>query len=231
MEEIKASAEAVKAIAETTGKALDTANKVGGFFSRVLGPAFEEFGGMVHDQVRFLRSRRLLRVQKKYEEIRVAHGLINEKPLNLKVALPLLEAASIETNDDLQDMFARLLVNGTNPNSGIEIKRTFVSILQDFGPLEARLLLVLCNAPGEKGHSVRTVGLPDKYVTDKKEDEPAEPPPDIALALWILVRLGCIEPAVFWGGTDISIVTVTLLGRALFEACTVKGNPFTSANV
>lgn len=222
-EEVKATAEAVKAVAETGGKALDTVNNLGGFFSRIFGPALEEAGGMLHDFVRFHRSVRLIRLQQRYEEMRAAAGLTMTKPLDLKVALPLLEAASIETNDDLQDMFARLLVNGTNSNSGIEIKRAYVSILQDFTPLEARLLVALCNAPkSEKG--IRTAALPDRYLNDKKEDEPAEEPPlDVALALSNLARLGCVEPGLFWGGTSISIVTVTSLGRALFEACTVKG--------
>lgn len=223
-EEVKTTAEAAKATAEAVGKALDTANNLGGFFSRIFGPALEEMGGMLHDSVRLRRATRLIRLQQRYEEIRAQACLTNDtKPIDLKVALPLLEAASIETNDDLQDMFARLLVNGTNPNSGIEIKRAYVSILQDFTPLEARLLMVLCNVPNSE-RGIRTAALPDRYVVDGKDNNETaeEPPPAVALALSNLARLGCVEPGLFWGGTSISIVTVTALGRALFEACTVK---------
>ena len=44
-------------------------------------------------------------------------------------------------------LFAKLLVNATDARSRVEAKRAFVSMLQDFGPLEARLLQPAAREP------------------------------------------------------------------------------------
>jgi hypothetical protein len=140
----------------------------------------------------------------------------------LKAAIPLIEAASLEEDDELQDLFARLLVNGTDPDSGVNAKRTFVTILQDFGRLEARLLQMLCDAPGNP-FTIKTAGLPDHYMDDvKAEENLALPSEEVAVTLSNLARLGCIAPAGTWdGGSTVAAVSVTALGRALYRACTV----------
>jgi hypothetical protein len=223
MSEIEASAEAVKAVAETTGKAIDASRDLGGFLSRIIGGTLEELGGMLHDTVRFRREVRLLRFHQRFEQLRAEAGIASPiKPLELKAAIPLIQAASLEEDDELQDMFARLLVNGTDPESGIEARRTLVTILQDFGPLEARLLKALCDAPSGP-LNVRTAGLPDRYLGGTEEEQKMVPPVNIEVALWNLVRLGCIEPVALWGGgTSVASVSVNALGHALMDACTVR---------
>jgi hypothetical protein len=231
MNEVTSSAEAVKAVAETTGKAIDASRELGGFFSKVLGPSIEELGGMLHDHVRFSRGVRLLRLHKRYEEIKQEANIQGDvRPLGLKEAVPLLEAASLETDDELQDMFANLLVNATRSDSAIEAQRMFVSILENFGRLEAQLLIAICNAPkkteeekNKNGVGVLTAGLPDEYLVANEENKMKDLSPDAEIALWNLSRLGCIEPAATWGrGSTVAIVTPTALGKALKEACTVK---------
>lgn len=225
MTKLEASAEAVKAVAETTGKVVDASRDLGGFLSRIIGGTLEELGGMLHDTVRYRREARLLRLHLRFEQLRAEAGVSGPiKALGLKAAVPLIEAASLEEDDELQDMFARLIVNGTNPESGIEAKRTFVTILQDFGSLEARLLNALHNAPGDPV-TINTAGLPDRYLGENEEDRKMLPRRDVEVALWNLARLGCIEPAALWGGTTtVAGVTVTALGHALMDACTVRRN-------
>ena len=58
------------------------------------------------------------------------------RPVAMNVAFPLLEAASLEEDDGLQDIWANLLVNAADRNSGVEVKRALVSILQDFSAME-----------------------------------------------------------------------------------------------
>ena len=45
------------------------------------------------------------------------------RAIPLKIAIPLFQAASLEDDDYLQDLWAKLLVNGGNAESGIDIKR------------------------------------------------------------------------------------------------------------
>jgi hypothetical protein len=50
--------------------------------------------------------------------------------------------------------------------------------------------------------------------------------PSVLLALWTLVRLGCIRPADGQAQPmAVSLVNITPLGSALFEACTIGRQP------
>jgi Abortive infection alpha len=224
MSESETSAEAVKEVAKTAGKAIDAASGVGRFLARVIGAPLEELGGMWFDHVRYLRAERLIHLHRRFDELRAAAGLSGDlRRVEPKVALSLIEAASIEEDDDLQDLYARLLVNLTNPGNAVEAKRAFVTILQDFGPLEARLLQMLCDAPGAP-QTVQTAGLPHKYLDETNvEGNVRSPSEGASLALWNLARLGCVAPAGTWGGgSTVAVVSVTELGRALYRACTVE---------
>jgi hypothetical protein len=220
--DVQEAAKAVQETAKTAGKAIDASRDLGGFFARIFGGALEETGGIFTDQLKFWRARRGLRLAHRYEEIRAQFQVSGPvTPIGLNVGVPLLEAASLQDDDQIQDMFARLLVNATNPQSKIEARQAFVSILQDFGPLEALLLERLCKAPTEaflEGTAIMTAKLPDAYSS--KGDENTLPSRETQIAIWNLARLGCVEPGGTWGGgSTVSVVTLTELGRALFQAC------------
>jgi hypothetical protein len=219
MSDLEESAKAAQEIAKTTGKAIDASRELGGFFSRVFGRSLEQLGGMGEDSLTYLRRVRQLRLAKRFEEIRKELGFDGPiDPVDFKLGLPLIEAASIEDDDSLQDLYARLLATATNPDSKARARRAFVSILQDFGPLEVLLLDRIYAAPSAMGTVVRTGGLRDRYAQDMDQSI-APPSPEVELALWTLARAGCIEPAgTYGGGTSIAAVTMTALGRALVEA-------------
>ena len=51
------------------------------------------------------------------------------------------------------------------------------------------------------------------------DDESARPSAVVELALWNLVRVGCIEPSgTYGGGSSVGAVTLTSFGRAFVEA-------------
>jgi hypothetical protein len=62
------------------------------------------------------------------------------RKIPLGVAVPLLENATLEEDDDLQEVWARLLVNGGDASSGIELRRAFVSVLAEMASLDVRNL-------------------------------------------------------------------------------------------
>ena len=72
------------------------------------------------------------------------------RPLQLKFAIPLLQAASLEEDDYLQDLWAKLLVNAANESSGVDEKRTFIDILERLTPIEARILEKVYSLPFEE---------------------------------------------------------------------------------
>jgi hypothetical protein len=219
--EIEETAKAVQETAKATGKVVDAGRELGGFAARIFGSTLEEAGEMIHDQIRFWRATRALRLARRYEEIRAEYQISGPiKPVDLNFGVPLLEAASLQENDQLQDIFARLLVNATNPESKVKARRAFVSILQDFGPLEALVLDRIYRAPQDgkaEGGAVMTAKLPESYSS--RGDENTLPNSEVQIALWNLARLGCVEPGGTWGGgSSVSVVTLTGLGRALVEA-------------
>jgi hypothetical protein len=217
--EIEETAKATQEVAKTAGKAIDASRELGGFFSRIFGGSLEQLAGLGEDHLTVYRRTRQLRLAKRYEEIRKELGFDHEiKPVELKFGLPLIAAASVENDDDLQDLYARLLATATNPDNKIEAKRAFVSILQDLGPLEVLLIDKIYSAPSTPANVVRTGRFPEHYSTNM-DDANARPSAEVELALWNLSRLGCIEPAgTYGGGSSIAAVSLTSLGRALVEA-------------
>jgi hypothetical protein len=132
------------------------------------------------------------------------------REVDLKFGIPLIEAASLEEDDLLQDMFAALLVNSTDGDGETKAHRSYVSILQDFGHLEAVVLEALCH----HGKVVPEVSIKTDFYADDESfrvewrifgwanEQETNLPDEVELALWNLARLGCIT-------------------RSLMRACTV----------
>ena len=201
---------------------------MGEFISRFISGSLEQGMGIVEDRLRYNRWERQQRLMMRAEEFRNQQGLpLPDKPIPLKNAVPLLYHATLEEDDSLQDMWARLLVNGTNESTGINIERSFIEILAQISFLDARILQAIYDLPFEKTQhaSVVTENLPE-YAT-VSEDKPAnkykEPPHDIKLALANLARLGCINMPATWRGSEIfSVINPTIIGKELVLACTFK---------
>ena len=84
---------------------------------------------MFEDHLKVVRFERLIRLMDRVRNILVEKGLPGPtRKIPLSIAVPLLESATLEQNDDLQEIWARLLVNGGDASSGIELRRAFVSV-------------------------------------------------------------------------------------------------------
>ena len=226
--DIKEVAKASQEIAKFASNAIDAGRDMGEFISRFISGSLEQGMGIVEDRLRYNRWERQQRLMMRAEEFIKQQGLpLPDKPIPLKNAVPLLYHATLEEDDSLQDMWARLLVNGTNESTGINIERSFIEILAQISFLEARILQAIYDLPFEKTQhaGVVTENLPE-YAT-VSEDKPAnkykEPPHDIKLALANLARLGCIKMPATWRGSEIfSVINPTIIGKELVLACTFK---------
>ena len=226
---ITLSIEATKAaqeIAKTTGQALEMVQEFGKFVSRFIDGPLEQGFGIIEDKLKYLRWERQVRLMHRATVfLKERESQVTFRPVPLKVAIPIFEAASLEEDDDLQDLWARLLVNAADAKSGIQVKRGLVSILQDLSQMEARLLLAIHSAPPMKG-GVPTKALPDEYVQPAEEETEANqglPPEPVQIGLWNLMRLGCVDSAGTWDSlTGIKRVQITALGKALVNACSAS---------
>ena len=115
-DEIDETAKATQEIAKTTRKALEVSEKVGSFVAKVIGQPLESAVGMLSDKLRYMRWERQLRMVDRCEEIlkkRLVEGKI--RPVPPKLALPIMENASLEDNDELQNIWANLLSSALDP--------------------------------------------------------------------------------------------------------------------
>lgn len=219
-------AKAVEEVARTTGKAVDATRQLGGFLARFLAPPLEQVSEMATDWLGQRRFERQVRLAERTVEFLTERGL--DRPTRAvppSIALPLIEEASLEEDDWMQDVWAQLLANAADASSGVEIKRAFVAMLSEIGPLEVRILETLYEIPeGDQTHGIMTVRLPDEAyarASSRGGLERAGLPAEVDVALGNLVRLGCISAAgTLGGGVTLSVVYQTPLGRAFVEACT-----------
>lgn len=225
---ITESAKAAQEIAKTAGKAIDATREAGGFIARFVAGPLEQGMGIFEDRLRYLRWERQLRLMRRSEEVLRELGLSGPtRPVPLKLAIPLLQGASLEEDDQLQDRWVNLLVNAANANSGVEIRRAYIEILEQITPLEAKILDVIYALPFEtiRINGVVTQDLPNstRAVLETETEETADPTDDVKLAIGNLARIGCLKYVSTWGGGEYYKRTLpTFLGQAFVNACRVK---------
>ena len=222
---IEESAKAVQEVAKTTGKAIDAGEKVGGFIAKFISAPLEQGIGIFEDKLKYMRWERQVRLMKRSEDFLKEIGLSSpNQAVPLNIAIPLIQAASLEENDDLQDRWAKLLVNASNKNSGVDIKKAYISILEDLSPLDVKILDTICSVADDKiDEGILTYKLPDGVEYKKTSEGNPLPTPEVQLSLGNLIRLGCLTSTFTWGGKQVlTHVESTILGRSLYKACTLK---------
>jgi len=149
-EMIDEEAKATKEVAKTACKAIDAGMELGKFLSKFIEGPLEQGIGIVEDKLKYMRWERQVSFMEKAMKTIANRGLtVPNRTVPLKIAIPLFQAATVEDDDDLQSVWANLLVNATDKDSGVEVRRSFVSILQDLSFVEVQIL--------EKIYSIKVV--------------------------------------------------------------------------
>lgn len=148
-------AKAAEAIAKATGKAIDAARDAGGFIAKYIAGPLEQGMGIFEDRLRYMRWERHVRLIRRAEDYLRQAGLTSPtRPLPLKLAIPLLQGATLEDDDSLQDRWAQLLVNAANADSGLTVDRSFVNILEQLSPIEGQILDTIYALPFDENRLV-----------------------------------------------------------------------------
>jgi hypothetical protein len=132
---------------ESTQKALELAKP---FLEKIVNPPLEELGLLFQDHVRFWRLKRQLQMVNKASKL-VEEFNIPTKEVPLKILAPLLENASLEEDDNLQDMWAKLLVNYADARLNYETS-VFPYLLSQLSLKEAKALEAHSNTIIEWGY-------------------------------------------------------------------------------
>jgi hypothetical protein len=137
-------AKAVQEVAKTTGKALDIIKGSCRYLVDIFGESFKHLGGTVADWARYYRYRNFLLIADKVAEIhRTRHLTGKPVPIPPQYALPLIEGASLEYEDSIQDLWAGLIANVTDPDRKFNLKKVYIEILRSLEPLDAKILQLL----------------------------------------------------------------------------------------
>ena len=94
---------------------MEAGRAVGRYLGTMLAGSVEQIVGIWEDKLKYRRWESQVKLLQKAEQMRVDAGMHGKPiPLPLKLAVPLLEGASIEDDDSLLDRWAALLVNSTS---------------------------------------------------------------------------------------------------------------------
>jgi hypothetical protein len=226
---VKSAAAAVKATAELGGKAVDASTALGRVFK---GPLIQ-VAGMADDQLRAWRWQRQLKLLERAERIMRERGMSGPtRVLPLDFGLRLLQQATIQENNELQEMWAQLLVNAGDASTSTEPRSAFVQMLSELTPFDARNTAVLAQATLEyRGKAsipnLETWNLPEStFGHDEIGREMPILSENIAVSVSNLNRLGIIQAAsaTFGGKPIFQYVSVTPLGLSFYRACSERPN-------
>ena len=127
--------QSVEKIAEATR---DIIVRLGDSFDKYLGSPAVEMGGIAGDWMKYYRYKNMLTILDKVEELHRQRKLEGRPiPISPRMAIPLLDAVSAEDDETLQNLWARLIANSTDPNTLIPIHPGYIEIIKQLTPDEA----------------------------------------------------------------------------------------------
>src|SRR5712691_8267057 len=139
-ESTKAAQEAAKAV--RTG--IEATQELGRFVSRITTEPLETVMGILNDKLQFMRWQRKLRLAERGRELLRERGIQGPiRPLPYKLALPIIEHASLEDNDELQDLWANLLASAVDPHFQGVIRAAYVDIIRQLEVVDVHILNVV----------------------------------------------------------------------------------------
>lgn len=221
-------AKGVQEVAKTTRTALEAARETGRFIAPFLDGPLTQMALLLEDRLKYARTTRLIRLRKRLEEEVQTLSPDGRRSLEVKFAVAALEEGSLEEEDDLQDIWARLIANAMDAEAAIEPRRSHISILRDMSRLDALVFEAVYSVP-DGDTAIVTHKLPEKaYRADKQQakDDVPEPNETLKVSLANLERLGVIAFGSSWGGAEIfRYANTTTAGHDLFQAIKRRKNP------
>src|ERR1700749_3941930 len=100
----------------TIEKGLDLAKE---FLGKLISPTIEEVGLLIADNIKYLRFKNQISILLKAQKY-VAEKNVPLQEIPLKILVPLLDNASLEENEALQDKWAKMIVNLANSEKNFQ---------------------------------------------------------------------------------------------------------------
>ncbi|RDC67450.1 DUF4393 domain-containing protein [Rhodovulum sp. 12E13] len=136
------SADAAKEIAKTTSKAIDAGTEAGKFFSKVMGDLITDGIGLVGDRVRFYRIERAVLLAERTDELLKGRNVKSLRAVAPNIALPIIEAAASEADDEIHLKWAELLAQAMDPDAPT-VDRRLITTLSALSPSDMKVFDVM----------------------------------------------------------------------------------------
>lgn len=120
------------------------AEKSEGILKTLFKESFEEWGGMIADNVRLRRFKNQVKIFEKAKQY-LKDKKIDPKKVSLKVLAPLLEFTSLEEEPTIQDMWANLTVNILEKDDDTMFQQNAIAVLNKLSVQDVELLNYLFN--------------------------------------------------------------------------------------
>ena len=115
----------------------------GSYLADILGDLPKDLVGILGDQVKVYRAKRLAALWDKAKYYLSENGCTTPELPGLNLVIPILEAAADENREELQDLWARLLAATMQPDRLKLVRRRFIEALKKLDPLDAKVMLYL----------------------------------------------------------------------------------------
>jgi hypothetical protein len=190
----KETAVAISETAKFGTKFLESAEKAGSFGASVLGSLPHDVVGVIGaDWLRHFRARRCAKFISRTLEVLAGYGVSEPyAEVSGTIGKPLLEAAVDETREELLALWAKLLAAAMDPKRAGRVRSSFIAILKQMDPLDAKVLQAVSEGnPGATNSAENSE--PRAAKLNAAHDE-------ILMSLSNLQRLDCIENMKAAGG-------------------------------
>lgn len=211
---------------ESTGATavmLKTIRDLGGWFGKHVDGPMSEISGMIQERLKFARAVRVMRLAERFKfELEATGRPATMRSLAPNFLLPALEEGAMEDDDDLQDVWARLLANVCDPATGVSPKRSHITMLKEMTPLDAMVFEAIYSvSTGEDlQKAILTCELPGRAsIVKEKLESIQQPSHEVAVSIANLERIGVVLYGPSWGGGEVlHVVNQSILGKELFKA-------------
>jgi len=193
------------------------ADKALEFLGKVVNPPLEELGGLLADKVKFWRFKNQVNVILKAKSFLEEKG-IQPRKIPLKTLAPLLEHSSWEENPDMQTKWASLLANAAKPEYSCDIHSTYIEILNQLSPLEAKLLDLLFNEYERTPSDKKAALFFSKEKICQVMNIPSE---KFDIITDNLFRLNLLQPPASHGGVSIGKYPIVLRTYEVIQLTTL----------
>lgn len=185
---------------KTYQKGMDLLMQVGNFLGGVFRPAATELGQLLGDQMRYWRFKNAVNIMTKAEEIAKERKLSSDqmKALSFGAGVRLLEAASQEDDESVQEMWARLIANSVDPNTEVSPEKMYIDVLKSFSGREVRFLDLLSQYETLRRRRFQAEG--ERLEAESNLQNLAETgwrkfdPTERNASIQNLIRLRCVAP-------------------------------------